>query len=140
MRHTPTNKQNRIIIMTFDSVTSLRASWTYHSLSSSRQRTNISHRLQLFHDNNVEIKGRDGGVCLTLANFSPFSSETTVFPSSTYDWRKSILLPHSIMGMGFCVLSCKETRLSATTRQPTSFPEERHPGNEVARQHEQTIN
>lgn len=44
----------------------------------------------------------------TFANLSPFSSVMTVFPSSIYDWRKSILLPQSMMGIGFDVLSCKE--------------------------------
>lgn len=45
---------------------------------------------------------------LTFANFSPFSVGITVLPSSAYDSRKSVLLPHSIMGMGFDVLSCKK--------------------------------
>lgn len=67
------------------------------------------HLLIKFEVTRVKSSDKDD-VCkfLTLANFSPFSCVMTVLPSSIYDWRKSVLLPQSMMGIGFDVLSCNK--------------------------------
>ena len=47
-----------------------------------------------------------GQFIFTLASFWPHSAEMTVLRSAVYSGRKSVLLPQSIMGIDFELLSC----------------------------------